>query len=93
MSSKSIKLSSLIIGALLFLVSCSSQAVSINTDSSGVAIKGYDTVAYFTQGQPTPGKKEFQHMWKGAKWLFGNEEHLKLFKENPIAYAPQFGGY
>jgi len=57
------------------------------------AIKGYDTVAYFTIGKPTKGKKEFSHKWNGATWLFANQAHLELFKRDPEKYAPQYGGY
>jgi len=79
---------------LFFLVSCSANATApINVDSNGFAVKGYDTVAYFTDGKPLPGKKEFQYEWKNAKWLFTSEEHLKLFQDNPEKYIPQYGGY
>jgi hypothetical protein len=31
--------------------------------------------------------------WNGTTWLFASDEHVKLFKENPAKYAPQFDGY
>lgn len=58
-----------------------------------VAIKGTDTVAYFTDHKAVPGKDEFVTEWKGAKWKFASKEHLETFKAKPDAYAPQFGGY
>ncbi len=57
------------------------------------AIRGYDTVAYFTENKPVKGLKEFAFEYKGAKWLFSTQENLSLFKASPEKYAPQFGGY
>jgi YHS domain-containing protein len=71
----------------------SALAGSVNTNKDGIAIKGYDTVAYFTTGKPVMGTEEFQHNWKNAKWHFANASHLELFKNNPEKYAPQYGGY
>lgn len=61
--------------------------------SKGFAIKGYDTVAYFTAGKPVKGDKRFSHSYKGATWLFSTQENLDAFKANPEKYAPQYGGY
>ncbi len=58
-----------------------------------VAIKGYDTVAYFKVKKPVLGSDVFVTTWKGAKWKFSSSENLAAFKENPEKYAPQFGGY
>ena len=62
-------------------------------DNKGLAIRGTDPVAYFTQGSPVAGKPEFAHNWSGATWLFANEEHRDLFAANPEQYAPQYGGF
>jgi YHS domain-containing protein len=59
----------------------------------GVAIEGYDTVAYFTDGQATKGSEEFAHDWLGATWYFANAEHRDLFVAQPVKYAPQYGGH
>ncbi len=77
----------------VFLTFCTPSAMPINTDSEGVAIKGYDPVAYFTTGKPVKGDKEFEYKWKGAKWRFSSKEHLRLFMDAPEKYAPQYGGY
>ena len=60
---------------------------------SNNAIKGYDTVAYFTEGQAVEGDKQFSTEYKGANWLFSSQENLDLFVANPEKYAPQYGGY
>jgi hypothetical protein len=65
----------------------------INKNEGGVALRGYDPVAYFTLGKPVEGKKEFEYNWQDARWRFANEDHLKLFKSDPEKYAPQYGGY
>ncbi|HEX5167670.1 MAG TPA: YHS domain-containing (seleno)protein [Cyclobacteriaceae bacterium] len=61
--------------------------------SSGTAINGYDVVAYFKEGQPVEGSKDFSYEWKGAQWLFSSQGNLATFKSDPEKYAPQFGGY
>lgn len=60
---------------------------------SDTAIKGYDTVAYFTQGTPTKGSDDHTTEWSGATWKFANADHLAKFKANPEKYAPQYGGH
>ncbi len=59
----------------------------------GVAIRGADPVAYFTQRAPVIGSPEFSHTWSGVTWHFANEAHLAAFAADPEKYAPQFGGY
>lgn len=59
----------------------------------GLALGGFDTVAYFTLGKAFRASKDYAHDWDEATWLFGNQSHLDLFKADPQAYAPQFGGY
>jgi YHS domain-containing protein len=86
-------LASVLLTWTLILIACSAPKSPININKEGVALKGYDTVAYFTEGKPVKGQKEFQHDWQDATWLFASEQHLKMFRENPEKYAPQYGGY
>ncbi len=65
----------------------------VNQNFFGVAIKGYDTVAYFTEGRAVKGKSKFSHTWNDAKWYFSSAENRDLFVANPEHYAPQYGGY
>ena len=58
-----------------------------------LAIKGYDPVAYFTPGKPTPGSPDISYEWDGARWQFADTAHRELFQRDPEAYAPQYGGY
>jgi hypothetical protein len=66
---------------------------SVNKTSDGVAIKGYDPVAYFTDRKPVKGSKDFEYVWEGAKWRFSNAGHKDLFIKDPDKYAPRYGGY
>ena len=79
---------------LLFVLAVVARAEKpVNTTLFGVAIKGYDPVAYFTDNKPAKGDSQFAHEWNGAKWQFASAEHRELFKADPEKYAPQFGGY
>ena len=84
-----------LVTALLLTQGCShaSASSSINKGSDGVALKGYDVVAYFTESKPVMGTKEFQHEWNGAKWQFASAANRDLFAADPGKYAPQYGGY
>jgi YHS domain-containing protein len=59
----------------------------------GIALKGYDPVAYFTSGRPTEGSAQYSMEWKGGIYRFSSPENLAAFRENPEKYAPQYGGY
>lgn len=60
---------------------------------SSEAIKGYDSVAYFTENKAVKGNSDFSFEYNGATWLFASQENLGLFKGSPEAYSPQYGGY
>lgn len=60
---------------------------------AGIAIGGYDTVAYFTVGKAMKGSEKFSYDWLGATWHFANAKHRDLFMAEPVNYVPQYGGY
>ena len=60
---------------------------------NGVAIRGADAVAYFTQNAYVAGDAAYTHTWAGATWQFSSAENRDRFARNPEAYAPQYGGY
>ena len=62
-------------------------------DDTGRAIRGYDAVAYFTDGRPAAGNAAFFHDWKGVTWLFASAANRAAFAAEPERYAPRFGGY
>ena len=57
-----------------------------------LALKGYDPVAYFTEGKPTQGDAQYEFLFDGQRYRFASAQHRDLFKANPDKYAPQFGG-
>ncbi len=69
------------------------QADPINRDGSGLAIKGYDPVAYFTQSKPVKGSAAFTHQWMNSTWWFASASDRDEFARAPEKYAPQYGGY
>jgi hypothetical protein len=77
----------------ILVASTASGSERINKDSDNIAIRGYDTVAYFTQGRAVKGSPDFEQVWQDARWLFATDEHRKLFSSDPDSYAPQFGGF
>jgi YHS domain-containing protein len=68
-------------------------SVEVNTDAMGFMIRGYDPVAYFTEGRPVPGKPDISEEYGRAKYLFSSEANRGAFKDYPEKYIPQYGGY
>jgi YHS domain-containing protein len=78
------------------VVLCSLQAFAVepvNKDGDGLALHGYDPVAYFEQAKPVKGKAELTETWNGATWRFASEAHKERFAASPERFAPQYGGY
>lgn len=59
----------------------------------GLALSGYDPVAYFTDSKPMMGRGELEYAFAGATWRFRNEGNRAAFVEHPEVYTPTFGGY
>jgi YHS domain-containing protein len=68
-------------------------APMVNVDAAGLAMRGYDPVAFFTDGKPVPGLAQHSLQWNGATWRFASAQSLEAFRATPDRYAPQFGGY
>jgi len=75
------------------LLAPAAGAVPVNETLFGLAMHGYDPVAYFDEGAPREGSKQFSYEWKGATWRFASAEHRDRFRADPEAYAPRYGGY
>ena len=85
----------IILALLLSALSTTSvwAADSIYTSwKNNLAVGGYDTVSFFS-GKPQDGKEEFRYDYAGAEWHFSTRGNLDLFKTNPEAFMPQYGGY
>ncbi|MGE0204803.1 MAG: YHS domain-containing (seleno)protein [Hyphomicrobiaceae bacterium] len=100
------KSKSLVALALAGLIATSGQAAAgpeVNTATGavlvtgkpapGLAVHGFDVVAYFTEQRPVQGDAKFAHVHKEATYRFATEANLAAFKANPTKYAPAYGGY
>lgn len=65
----------------------------LNLDKTGLAIQGYDPVAFFTDHKPVKGDAKFPARHNGATYYFASKEHYNQFKADPAKYEPAFGGY
>jgi YHS domain-containing protein len=65
----------------------------VNLDKSGLAVHGYDPVAYFTEGKPAVGRAEFSADHDGATYRFATAVNRDTFLADPGKYAPQYGGF
>ncbi len=65
----------------------------VAAEDAPLAIKGYDPVAYFTDGKPVQGLPELEYRWDEYRWRFSSAAHREMFKADPVRYAPQFGNY
>ena len=83
----------LIAAALATLASFVHAGEVVNIDKNGLALQGYDPVAYFTDGKPVKGSPEFTASYKGATYQFASAEHREMFSQSPAKYEPQFGGF
>jgi YHS domain-containing protein len=61
--------------------------------ASGIAVGGYDTVAFFTDGKPTAGDPSITSTHRKATYLFASKAHKAQFDADPEKYVPQFGGF
>jgi len=80
--------SALLVSSLSFAAN-----IEVNANGNDLALKGYDTVSYFTKGAPTKGSGKFTAAYNGAIYQFSSDENRDLFKSEPSKYAPQYGGY
>ena len=87
------KLSLLLLTLGLALPAFAQTKTLFNLDKTGVAIQGYDPVAFFTDKKPVKGKPEFSTRHNGALYYFTSKEHRELFNGDPAKYEPVFGGY
>jgi YHS domain-containing protein len=76
------------------LVSVPGTAAWAQSDAAlRVVLKGYDPVAYFTEGRPVKGSPQFKFDFDGERYHFASAANRDRFAADPDRYAPQFGGY
>jgi len=77
----------------LWLVARSAWGIDPVYSPNGIAIKGFDPVAYFVEQKPIRGDSTITFEWMGTIWYFTNEANRDAFAQDPERYAPQYGGY
>jgi hypothetical protein len=85
--------STLLVSLLLLVDASAGDHRLLATDADHVAIQGYDTVAYFTDGKAIKGSNIYEYVWDDAKWYFASAAHRDLFIAEPEHYMPRFGGF
>lgn len=73
-------------------LSAAAFARAQGSETPPVAIKGYDPVAYFTEGRPVKGLPSLAHDFDGSRYLFASPRNRELFAANAERYVPQFHG-
>ena len=86
-------------GLILLLVSgafsqnAPNRIKAFNAGKDGLAIEGYDPVAYFMQTKALKGNKENSIAYDGLLYYFSSPENKEIFKKSPAKYEPQYGGW
>lgn len=65
----------------------------VNRARNGLAIDGYDPVAYFVESRPVRGLADFEYEWNGARYRFATAANRERFAQEPARYLPQYGGF
>ena len=78
---------------LSILLTASGSMAAEKPAGNAVAIKGYDTVAYFKAGKAVKGSESFTFPWHNMTWYFSSKENRDLFAGSPEKYAPQYDGW
>jgi YHS domain-containing protein len=93
------RISNLVLASLIGLTGAALADDEVNVGrgltatGNPLALGGYDPVAYFTVGRPTPGDAKFSAVHEGATYYFASREDLAAFTADPAKYVPQFGGF
>src|SRR5712692_11066912 len=81
------------VSAAIMPLSASTTERIVTDYHTGLAISGFDPVAYFTEGKAMVGRSEFETISGGSTWRFINEGNREAFLAHPEVYTPVFGGY
>lgn len=84
--------------SIALITSVSAQQADVrkkeyNLGKSGLAIQGYDPVAYFVSHKAVEGEKDIATVYNGVTYRFSSEQNRQTFKTNPAKYEPQYGGW
>jgi hypothetical protein len=78
---------------ILALLAFALTGLATAQDKARLVLKGYDPVAYFTDGKPVKGDPRYAYEWDEGRYHFASAKHRDMFAGDPERYAPQFGGY
>jgi YHS domain-containing protein len=86
------------LGLLLLLLTSATPLFAqtrslLNLDKNGLAVQGYDPVAFFIENKPVKGKIEIRSVHKGATYYFASAENKASFDKDPAKYEPAYGGF
>lgn len=82
-----------VLTSLLLVVVAASAFAGGYFEKDGVAISGYDPIAYFAEMKPVKGSPEFHAEYQGSTFYFSTAANRGTFVANPDRFAPQYGGY
>jgi len=84
-----------IAAVVLFVVTAATSAAAqrVNADRQGLAVKGYDVVAYFVDGRAVSGDARFEHTVDGVRYRFASAANRDRFAREPQRFLPQYGGF
>jgi YHS domain-containing protein len=77
---------------LATLIAPSARASDVN-QTDGLALRGFDPVAYFTQNEAVKGEPRWTVTYRGVTYEFASKEDQAAFQANPEKYVPQYGGF
>jgi YHS domain-containing protein len=78
---------------LVLAVSAAGASAGEYFEKNGIALRGYDPVAYFKSGQPVRGTAAYTAEYRGSTFQFASQANRDAFVADPARYAPQYGGF
>ena len=81
------------VALLVAAAATGAAAQRVNADRHGLAVKGYDVVAYFVEGRAVPGDARFEHALDGVRYRFASAANRDRFAQEPQRFLPQYGGF
>jgi YHS domain-containing protein len=82
-----------VFGFTLAFAAAAADRMPVNLEKNGLALQGYDPVAYFSENKPVKGQAEITATHNGATYRFASKDNKAAFESSPDRYEPAFGGY
>lgn len=68
-------------------------SAGLTAQGAPLALRGYDPVSYFEEGEPRPGTAEHSAVHEGVTYRFASNKSLRAFEADPDRYLPEYGGF